>query len=402
MRLATVPYSIPAIILLLTQCVNLGFIQAAPKQAITHTYNIAYLTQEQVIPAPLSNLDPFVKDKGVIGAELGIDDDNTTGEFTGQQFNLKKFIVPLDGNAVDTFTKEISPHFQFVVVNLPAQALNQLADLPVAKPLLLFDVGTRDDALRNEECRRNVLHILPSRAMRADALAQYMMKKRWTQWFLVVGSNPEDRLYAEAIKRAAKRFGMKIVAEKAWEHTYDARRTVQSDVAVFTQTEDPYDVLVVADEQGQFGEYLDYRTWIPRPVMGTQGLIATPWHKTHEQWGAVQIQHRFLEKAGRWMEEEDYGAYLAVRAVGEAATRTQSHESRSLKDYLFSDAFALNGYTGTPLSFRSWDNQLRQPVLLAAPRSLVAVAPIDGFLHPKTELDTLGYDQPESHCHWDK
>ncbi|MEI6545304.1 MAG: ABC transporter substrate-binding protein, partial [Methylococcales bacterium] len=288
MRLAKVPYSIPAIILLLTQCVNLSFIQAAPKQTI----NIAYLTQEQVIPAPLSNLDPFVKDKGVIGAELGIDDDNTTGEFTGQQFNLKKFIVPLDGNVVDTFTKEISPHFQYVVVNLPAQPLNQLADLPATKELLLFDVGTRDDALRNEECRRNVLHILPSRAMRADALAQYMMKKRWTQWFLVVGPNPEDRLYAEAIKRAAKRFGMKIVAEKAWEHTYDARRTVQSDVAVFTQTEDPYDVLVVADEQGQFGEYLDYRTWIPRPVMGTQGLIATPWHKTHEQWGAVQIQHR--------------------------------------------------------------------------------------------------------------
>jgi hypothetical protein len=53
--------------------------------------------------------------------------------------------------------------------------------------------------------------------------------------------------------RAAKRFGIKIVDEKP-EHTYDsgARRT---DVAVFTQ--DDYDVLVVADEQGQFGEYLN-------------------------------------------------------------------------------------------------------------------------------------------------
>jgi hypothetical protein len=37
-------------------------------------------------------------------------------------------------------------------------------------------------------------------------------------------------------------------------------------------------------------------------------------------------------------------------------------------------------------------------VLLAAPRSLVAVAPIEGFLHQKTELDTLGYDQPQTHC----
>jgi ABC transporter substrate binding protein (PQQ-dependent alcohol dehydrogenase system) len=328
----------------------------------------AKVTQEQNVPPPLSNLDSFIKNKGVIGAELGINDNNTTGEFTGQQFNLKKFIVPLDGNVVETFNKELGNKFQYVVVNLPAAQLNQLADLPVAKQMLLFDVATVDDSLRNEQCRRNVLHLLPSRAMRTDALAQYMMKKRWAKWFLIIGPNQEDRLFADAIKRAAKRFGMDIVAEKTWEHTYDARRTAQSDVAVFTQIDD-YDVLVVADEQGQFGEYLDYRTWLPRPVIGTQGLIATAWHRTHEQWGAVQIQNRFKEKAGRWMEEQDYAAYLAVRAIGEAATRTQSNDPNRVKDYMLSDGFALQGYKGNPLSFRSWDGQLRQPVLLAAPRS---------------------------------
>jgi ABC transporter substrate binding protein (PQQ-dependent alcohol dehydrogenase system) len=384
--------------LLIFLLLNASLVCAKPKQQI----NIAYLSQEQAIPPQLSSWDPFIKNKGIIGAELGIDDDNTTGEFTGQQFNLKTFIAPLEGAVTETFNKEISSKFQYVVVNLPAVQLNQLSDLPAAKQMLLFDVATVDDALRNEQCRRNVLHLLPSRAMRADALAQYMMKKRWTKWFLIIGQAQEDRFFADAIKRSAKRFGMNIVAEKTWEHTYDARRTIQSDVAVFTQTDDDYDVLVVADEQGQFGDYLDYRTWIPRPVIGTQGLIATPWHKTHEQWGAVQIQNRFKEKAGRWMEEPDYAAYLAVRAIGEAATRTNANKLNTVKDYMLSDAFALNGYTGNPLSFRSWDGQLRQPVLLAAPRSLVAVAPIEGFLHPKTELDTLGYDQPESQCKWDK
>jgi ABC transporter substrate binding protein (PQQ-dependent alcohol dehydrogenase system) len=383
--------------LLIIQLFSVSFVYAKGKQAI----NIAYLTQEQNAPPPLSNLDPFIKNKGVTGAELGIDDNNTTGEFTGQQFTIKKFIVPLEGNVADTFNKELANKFPFVVVNLPADQINRLADLPAAKLMLLFDVATLDDALRNGQCRSNVLHLLPSRAMRADALAQYMMKKRWTQWFLVIGSTQEDRLFADAIKRAAKRFGMKIVAEKTWEHTYDARRTAQSDVAVFTQVDD-YDVLVVADEQGQFGEYLDYRTWIPRPVIGTQGLIATAWHRSHEQWGAVQIQNRFKEQAGRWMEEQDYAAYLAVRAIGEAATRTGSNDANRVKDYMLSDAFALQGYKGNPLSFRSWDGQLRQPILLTAPRSLVAVAPIEGFLHPKTELDTLGYDQPESQCKRDK
>ena len=380
------------------QLVNVNLVYAKSKQII----DIAYLTQEQIAPPQLSNAEPFIKNKGIIGAELGIDDDNTTGEFTGQQFNLKKFIVPLDGNITDTFNKAISHHFQYVIVNLPATQLTQLADLPATKDLLLLDVATMDDALRNEQCRNNVLHLLPSRAMRADALAQYMMKKRWDKWFLVVGSTQEDRLFAEAIRRAAKRFGMKIIADKTWEHTFDARRTEQSDVAVFTQIDEAYDVVVVADEQGQFGEYLDYRTWNPRPVIGTQGLMATAWHKTHEQWGAIQIQNRFKEKAGRWMEEQDYAAYLATRALGEAATRTKSNDIKQLKAYILSDAFALQGYKGNPLSFRTWDGQLRQPILLAAPKSLVAVAPIEGFLHPKTELDTLGYDQPETQCKWDK
>ena len=277
-----------------------GLVYAEAKQTI----NIAYLTQERKVPPPLSNLDAFIPNKGVLGSELAVADNNTTGQFTGQQFVLKKFIVPLDGNVVDAFNKEIDDQYPYVVVNLPAELTNKIADLPAAKQKLLFDAATIDDALRNEQCRNNVLHLLPSRAMRADALAQYMMKKRWNKWFLVVGATDEDRLFADAIRRAAKRFGMKIVEEKAWEHTYDARRTAQSDVAVFTQVDD-YDVLVVADEQGQFGEYLEYRTWSARPVIGTQGLVATAWNRTHEQRGSVQIQKSIKHNEGTRMEEQD-------------------------------------------------------------------------------------------------
>ena len=364
------------------------------------TISIAYLTQQQAPPTEmLSNLDIFTNEKGSIGAQLAIFDNNTTGAFTHQQFMLETFIVPEDGDVIDTFTKKIATKFNYVVTNLNAKNTLAISTLAEDKPILLLDSGTTDDALRGEQCTKNTLHLLPSRAMKADALAQYLLKKRWTKWFLVSGTTPEDALFVDSLKRAAKRFGTKIVAEKKWEHTFDARKSAQSDVAVFTQTDD-YDVLVVADEQGLFGEYLDYRTWLARPVVGTQGLIATAWHKTHEQWGAAQIQNRFQALAKRSMEEQDYGAYLAVRAIGEAATRTKSNELDVLSHYLRSPQFTLQGYKGNALSFRAWDGQLRQSILLVAPRSFVAAAPIDGFLHPKTELDTLGFDQNETACHF--
>ena len=366
---------------------------------IIQNIDVAYLSQELApLTEMLSNLDPFIANKGVEGAELAISDNNTTGQFTHQNFILHKFNVPPDGNVVDVFKQHIAAKFHYVITNLNAAKSLEISDLATNSDTLFFDAGTVDDALRNEQCRQNTLHLLPSRAMKADALAQYLMKKRWAKWFLVVGNAPEDALFATALKRAAKKFGMKIVTEKKWEHTFDARKSTQSDVSVFTQSDD-YDVLVVADEQGLFGEYLAYRTWLARPIVGTQGLSATAWHSTHDLWGATQIQHRFQELAKRNMEEPDYGAYLAVRAIGEAATRTKSADLKTVRDYLRSPQFTLQGYKGNALSFRAWDGQLRQSILLAAPRSLVAVAPIEGFLHPKTELDTLGFDEHESGCH---
>jgi len=358
---------------------------------------IAYLAQDTRTPSVLPFFEPAVTDRGVQGARLGIQDDNTTGRFTRQNFSLRESIVPPDGDLAAAFKGLLADGHRHILLNLEAAKILELAALPESQNALLYDIASRDDGLRGEACRPNVRHLLPSRAMRADALGQYLAKKRWNKWFLAVGPGDGDKLYAEAVKRTAKRFGAKIVAEKAWQHSFDERRTPESEVPVFTQGVD-YDILIVADESGLFGDYFPYRTWLPRPVAGTQGLVATAWHRTHEAWGALQLQNRFRDQTGRWMTEEDYGAWLAVRAIGESATRAKSVDFDKVKTFMLSEDFTLAGFKGVPLSFRRWNGQLRQPVLIASERSMVAVAPVEGFLHPKNELDTLGYDEPESKC----
>jgi ABC transporter substrate binding protein (PQQ-dependent alcohol dehydrogenase system) len=233
--------------------------------------------------------------------------------------------------------------------------------------------------------------------MLADALGQYLIRKQWSKWFLVIGPRPEDAQYAAAIRRTAKRFGARIVEEKTWTGDFDLRRSASTEVPLFTQGPS-YDVLVVADEIGDFGEYLPYQTWDPRPVVGTQGLTPTGWHRTIEQWGAAQLQSRFHKLAGRTMTARDYAAWAAARAVGEAATRTQAGASGDIAAYIQGPTFELAGFKGRALSFRPWDGQLRQPIGLAAARNLVIQAPLDGFLHQFNEMDTLGFDQPETAC----
>jgi ABC transporter substrate binding protein (PQQ-dependent alcohol dehydrogenase system) len=352
---------------------------------------------------PLSSLEPVIVDDGIEGARQGVRDNNTTGRFTGQTFDLAPTKLKPGEDAAAALRRLHGQGIRLFLLNLPATDLLALADLPEAQDSLLFNLGARDNRLRVTDCRANLLHTAPSRAMLADALAQYLAWKRWTRWFLVVGKTPEDQALADAYRRAAKRFGSKIVIEKPWTFEAGATRTdsghfnEQQEAAAFTQVDD-YDILVVADEQDSFGEYLSYRTYRPRPVGGTQGLIATPWSGIMEQWGATQFQRRFREQTGRFMTPIDYAAWLAVRSVGEGATRTQSADAARLRTYLTGPDFKLAAFKGVPVSFRDWNGQMRQPILIVSPRVLVSVSPQEGFLHQFSTLDTLGYDRAETAC----
>jgi ABC transporter substrate binding protein (PQQ-dependent alcohol dehydrogenase system) len=241
--------------------------------------------------------------------------------------------------------------------------------------------------------------------MRADALVQFLVWKKWTELFLLAGSTEGDRAFAEAIRRAATKFGAEIVAEDSYAYSPIARRTdsghiqVQSQMPLATQAaDDDYDVMIAIDEGEIFGEYLPFNSYAPRPVAGTHGLVPMSWHRVQEQWGSTQIQRRFTEVAGRWMEERDYAAWLGVRALGEAVTRTNSAEVATLRAYLRGPDFALGGFKGVGLTFRPWNQQMRQPVLLVNKRILVSVSPQPGFLHQRTPLDSLGFDEPETDC----
>lgn len=367
------------------------------------TVVIGYLTQEQEPPIPLSFLDPILTDEGVQGARLALADNISTGRFMGQDFVLREFVVPETGDLSAAFDEVVADGVRMVVADLPADGLLTIADHPAATDMLLFNARAKDDRLRQEDCRANVLHTTPSRAMLADALAQYLVVRRWTDWFLVVGQHDADRAFAEAVRRAAERYRTDIVEEKDW--TYQAGNarvdtghvTLQRTVPAFSQVGD-HDVVIVADEMNEFGEYFAHRTFLPRPVMGTQGLVPTAWSRVFEQWGGTQLQSRFTRLAERWMTERDYGVWMAVRAIGEGATRTQSVAPDDIAAYIRSPDFELAAFKGQGLTFRDWNGQLRQPILIAGPRVLVSVSPQEGFLHPDSELDTLGFDRQESRC----
>lgn len=358
---------------------------------------ILYIEKKVEHPPTLSNFETIPGDQGLAGARLAVADNATTGKFLKHDYSLAETVKDIGEDVVADAKAALDGGPKLAILNVPAADLLAIADLPEAADDLLFNAGSADIGLRNENCRANVLHTLPSRDMTTDALMQFLVKRQWTDVMLVTGLYDTDKALGEAYRNSAKKFGVTIVADKPWLDDADIRRNAMQEVPLFTQEGD-YDAVVVADEEDQFGSFFQFNTWEPRPVMGSAGLMTGGWSPVMEQWAAIQLQNRFREAAGRPMNSYDYAAWLAARSIGEAVTRSKTGDVAALRTFLLSETFALDGFKGSRLSYRTWNGQLRQPIPLATDKALVTLAPLEGFLHQRTELDSLGLDEPESRC----
>ena len=361
--------------------------------------NLLYLEHQVKRPATLSNLVAPPEDDGVQGARLGIKDNNTTGRFLKHTYKLDEVILPPSddfASKLDGLLKDNS--HSFVLAHLPADELLQLVTHPLAKDRLIFNVGAWDTALRQSQCKPNLLHTLPSRKMLTDGLAQFLTKKRWTKVMVIEGLNPGDKEFADSFRQSAKKFRLKIVLDKKWPANADMRRNAAAEVPSFTQGAD-YDVVFIADEVKDFGQYTLYHTWLARPVVGSHGMEPVAWDRVVEQWGAAQLQSRFVKLAKRSMGQKDYAAWAAIRTVAEGVTRLQTLDTATLKDYILGPKIRLAMFKGRSMSYRPWSGQMRQTIpLVHAGGAVIGLTPLEGFLHPKTELDTLGIDEHEAKC----
>jgi len=335
---------------------------------------------------------------------MGIKDNNTTGKFTNQNFELIEKNIMTQESAKEIFEEFRKNKYNFFVLNVSKDDFAKILTSNLIEDSIIINASLKDNDLRNENCNKNVLHTAPSYRMVADALIQFLKKKNWTKLLLISGANERDEQFANSIKISAKRFGLKITKEKKWDFSHDFRRTADLEIVKFTQGE-KYEVLVLADEGNSFGDsgnsfgdYIPYRTWKPTIVVGGEVLKPTSWHFAHEQWGGNQMQSRFLKDSKRLMTNIDFNSWVGVRTFGEAITRTKSLDTKVILEKIMDQKFNLAAYKGKPVSFRKWNGQLRQPILLVTPRALVSVSPQQGFVHPRTELDTLGIDESDSKC----
>jgi len=374
---------------------------------------IGYLREQIDHPRPASRLDVEPDDAGIAGAKMGIEENNAGGRFMGHLYALDVETASSPEDALTAIKKLHDTKHNYIIVDASAPTLLKIADWAKDKDILLLNVRATDVSLRQEDCRANIMHVVPDRYMLADALAQYLVKMNWKNWLVVHGSTPADLAYTDAVARAAKRFGANIVGVREYVDVSGGRRDgvgpvppakprreANADNSVIPTT--GYDVIMVADEDQVFGPLIPYRGGgEPRIVAGTTNLFATTWSPGHEKWGATQANNNFEKDFDRIMLPIDHQAYVAARTIGEAVTRKPKNDFATVSAFIHGPDLQLAPFKGIKQQFRPWDGQFRQPILIATEKVPVSVSPQKGFphaSHPEIEVDTLGIDEPESTC----
>jgi ABC transporter substrate binding protein (PQQ-dependent alcohol dehydrogenase system) len=347
--------------------------------------------------------EPVVADFGLQGARFGIKELNANGQFLGVQFDIRKLVVPADADLAADVRPTLRTRPALIVADLKAKDLLALADMQEAQGGVIVDARTSDDELRQDECRNNVFHVLPSWDMRAAALSHFMADKGWRHWLLLTGATDDDVHYSTALRRAGRAGGAKVVQEArlpaVGPDSSLTQQQVDERIEAVTRSRSTYDVIFVTDLDDAIGERVMFGAALPRVLAGTQGLRAVAWDPQFRDFAARGFEYRFLQFASRTMSERDYGNWLAVSVLGEAVMRGHATNPTEVRSYLRSDRFSVAAFKGEPLSFRDGGQQLRQPVLLFAPRILVALSPPGvppgAGARPST---ATGASRPRSEC----
>ena len=331
------------------------------------------------------------------GARLGLRDSRIIGRALGVRFGLREENLLKGSPALERIEALATEGVGVFLLDLPLAEVTELARALTNRDLLLFNIRHPDDTLRGADCSPVLFHSLPSQAMLMDGLSQFLLKKNWREVLILEGEDAADKTLSTAFQAAARKFGLTVTGIRPFVLSNDPRQRDQTNLPILTSGIG-YDVVFLADSVGEAGRYLPYNTQKPRPIVGSEGLSPAAWHWTWERHGAPQLNQRFDKRAGRRMTSEDWAAWAAVKVVVEALSRTESRDIPVLRAFLRGDALTFDTYKGLAGSFRPWNNQLRQPVLLRTHNAVIARAPLEGFLHKTNTLDSLGADQPESSC----
>jgi len=307
------------------------------------------------------------------GATMGEDEINQQAQALGKRFEL---IFAQGGHSSEVLAeakrlidKDGAKALLGSVSDAATIALSALAQ---EQGIVFFNIGSDVDTLRGAKCRRNTFSIGPSLAMRVRAMGLWAIQaKEWKTWVILQGESKAEARQADAARLYAEANGAKVLATlqvaEAESHASGAvleklRGLNPQFVFVALSGEKQQLVLEAYQAAGltfPAGGAKPELVGLGRDTAKFTGYWTTGWSHLSRIFGASELNNRYVDYAGLPMDERAWAAWAGVKVLGEALLRAKSAAPADLVPYL-REHVQFDGYVGSALSFRPWNQQLRQ------------------------------------------
>ena len=394
-----IPLKLGIILLFLS---SINFLYANEKE----DFNIGYYDLEKDIrydewgvhPVDIrSNTNQLYK-RPLAGAKLGLKDIKPFQRMAKVKFKLMNLRIKNIDSAADDILNHInSNNIKIVLLDFPASELLNVVNKISGLNIAIINISSKNNELRSFKCHQNLFHTIPSERMLSDSLAQYLSDKKWRKVLILTGPLDIDKAKSNSFIESAKQFGLKIIDNRDFLLGNDPRAREQNDLDFLTGSA-KYDAVYISDTHKEFSYRVPFATHKPSAVIGSSGLTPRAWHWSYLRHGAPQVHGRFERMNKRRMTEEDWAAWIGMRAIAEALVRFKDNENFSFHDAFVNENFKLDGSKGPVLNFRKWNRQLRQPIMLSTDNWVTSIAPLESFVHRENNLDTIGIDSKTSKC----
>ena len=358
-------------------------------------FNIGYYDLEKDIrydewgvhPVDIRSKTNQLYKRPLAGAKLGLKDIKPFQRMAKVKFKLMDMRIKNIDSAADEILNHINKNnIKIVLLDFPASELINIVSKISNLNIAVINISSKNNELRSFNCNKILFHTIPSERMLTDSLAQYLSDKKWRKVLILTGPLEIDKAKSASFIESAKQFGLKIIDNKSFLLGNDPRARDQNDLDFLTGSA-KYDAVYISDTHREFSYKVPFATHIPSAVIGSSGLTPRAWHWSYLRHGAPQVHGRFERMNKRRMTEEDWAAWVGMRAIAEALVRFKDNEN-----------FSLDGSKGPVLNFRKWNRQLRQPIMLSTDNWVTSIAPLESFVHRVNNLDTIGIDSKTSKC----
>ena len=290
--------------------------------------------------------------------------------------------------------------------------------------VVYLNTMSASEVLRGARCSGLTFHVEGSRAMYADAIGQWLVRRaKQPLWAFLTADTEAGGEMERLAERALRRQGgtavaREVVPASARDYRAAIARVAKAGpdaliinltgpplltaLAQFTELGLPVQVAGTAMQATEF--------WQAEPAK-LAGVWPALWFYGLVRYSGRELNKRLAAALDHPAESHAWASYLAVKAVWEAVLRSGAEDTAGLVSFL-EKGEGVDGHKGQPLTFRPWDHQLRQPLAVlrcqvpAADKNrwdifeLLGDVPLRGTPGKDLDeiLDSLGLSEAESTC----